>query len=45
MLGAQPSLCDKLEGREGVAGRREIQERRDICIHPVMDASGGESKD
>ena len=26
-------LCDSLEGWDGVRGRREVQERGDICIH------------
>ena len=25
-------LCDVLEGRDGVGGRREVQEGGDICI-------------
>ena len=26
-------LCDSLEGWDGVMGRREVQERGDICIY------------
>ena len=32
----KPELCNQ-EGWEGVGGRREVQERRDICI-PVSDS-------
>ena len=30
-------LCDNLEGWDGLGGRREIQEGRDICI-PMTDS-------
>ena len=30
-------LCDKLEGWDGVEGRREVQEGRDVCI-PMADS-------
>ena len=30
-------ICDDLEGWDGVEGRREVQEGRDVCI-PMADS-------
>ena len=30
--GIKPGLCNKLERWDWMGGRREVQERRDICI-------------
>ena len=35
--GTQMRLCNNLEGREGVGGEREVQERGDRCM-PVADS-------
>ena len=30
---SNPVLCDNLEGWDGVGSGREVQERRDTCLH------------
>ena len=35
--GTQTGLCNNLAGWEGVRGRREVQEGRDVCI-PMADS-------